>query len=273
MSNLRGLLQSISLLDVVQLLHANKKTGQLLLQNRGRQGVLLVSGGEVVHAEVGDEAGEAAAFEMLAWQQGEFEFVSGPVKASGSIRRGFHDLLMESARTLDTRRRLRAYFPTLEAVPWTFLPEPALTAGLELAPEARKAIPFFDGYQAFQQVIDTTQLPEVAVLEAAFVLLEAGRLQVFEPTVALRVEVLKAGLFKKADHLEVGAVLESRWRGLQPYSHGLITQLRIQWRGGAAREAVKFQANLPDGTIAVPEAVLATWGLASGDTVKVRPAP
>ncbi len=52
----------------------------------------------------------------------------------GSIKRAVLDLFMESARTLDSRRRLRVHFPNLDAVPWTFLPEPALTAGLELSP-------------------------------------------------------------------------------------------------------------------------------------------
>lgn len=259
-------------MDVVQMLHMNRKSGQLRVQNGRFSGVLHVCDGEVVHAESGHAVGETAAFELMTWERGEFEFISGPVKAVGSIRRSVPDLLMESARTLDTRRRLRAYFPTLEAVPWTHLPEPALTAGLDLAPEARLAIPHFDGYHDFHQVMAATQQNEVAVLEAAFALLEADRLQTFEPSVPLTVSVLKARLFGKADHVAVGAIHESRWRGLQPYSHGHIGQVRIQWRGGVAQEAVRFNAGLPDGVIAVPEALLQSWAIGPDDSVVVRPA-
>lgn len=273
MSNLRGLLESISITDVVQLLHLNRKTGQLLMQNGRFQGVMYVSGGAVVHAETSRSTGESAAFELLAWERGEFEFQAVPVKPVGSIRRSVPDLLMESARTLDTRRRLGAYFPSLDAVPWTFLPEPALTAGLKLTPEALKAIAHFDGYQDFHQVMTSTQLNETAVLEAAFALLEAERLQVFEPAVPLALETMKTGLFKKGDHVELGVIHESRWRGLQPYSHGFITQVRVQWRGGVAHEAVRFVPGLADGVISVPEPLLKSWGIGPTETVVVRPAP
>lgn len=272
MRNLQGLLESIGLMDVVQMLHMNRKTGLLRVRNGRFSGVMHVSNGEVVHAESGQALGETAAFELMAWDRGEFEFVTGPVKPVGSIRRSVPDLLMESARTLDTRRRLRGYFPTLDAVPWTYLPEPALTAGLNLAPDARKAIAHFDGYHDFHQVMAATQQNEVAVLEAAFALLEAERLQTFEPSVHLTAAVLKARLFGKADHVEAGVIHESRWRGLQPYSHGLITQVRIQWRGGVAQEAVRFNADLADGVIAVPEPLLQSWGIDPAASLMVRPA-
>lgn len=272
MNNLQGLIQSISLSDVVQLLHMNRKTGVLRVQNGRFSGALHVSGGEVVHAESGQTIGEVAAFELMTWDRGEFEFVTGAVKPVGSIRRSVPDLLMESARTLDTRRRLRAYFPTLDAVPWTYLPEPALTSGLNLSAEARKVIPHFDGYHDFHQVMAATQQNEVAVLEAAFVLLEADRLKTFEPSVPLAIAPLKARLFSKAAHVEVGVIHESRWRGLQPYSHGLISQVRIQWRGGVAQEAVRFNAGLADGVIAVPESFLPGWGVDPSSLVVVRPA-
>jgi hypothetical protein len=111
----------------------------------------------------------------------------------------------------------------------------------------------------------------VSVLEAAFQLLEAERLQVFEPATPFKVQVLKAGLFKKGDRVEVGAIHESRWRGLQPYSHGLISQVRIQWRGGVAQEPVRFTADLPEGILKAPEGLLQSWGIDPAETVIVRP--
>jgi hypothetical protein len=47
MSNLRGNLQSISLTDVVQLLHVNRKTGKLYVINGKRTETLFVVNGDV----------------------------------------------------------------------------------------------------------------------------------------------------------------------------------------------------------------------------------
>lgn len=272
MGNLKGNLQSISLTDVVQLLHVNKKTGELRVSSGRERGVLFVLDGEVVHAEKGQSLGELAAFETLEWERGEFEFVPVKVKAGGSIRRSVPDLLMESARTSDSRKRLRQLFPSMDAVPWATLAEPALTAGLKVFTEDRKVFPFFDGYRDFRQVMQSAELSEVSVLQAALVLKEAGRLQVLEPTVHLRVVPLKTGLFRKGDHVELSTLHESRWGSMGPYGRGRLASLRIQLPSGPAVEALKFTDGLDEGVIAIPKEFMQVWGLSESDSVSVRPA-
>ncbi|MBI4913281.1 MAG: DUF4388 domain-containing protein [Acidobacteria bacterium] len=273
MGNLKGSLQSISLTDVVQLLHVNKKTGELRVSNGKEKGILFVVDGEVLHAELGTLKGEGAAFETLEWERGEFEFFPVKVRPGGSIRRSVPDLLMEAARTSDSRRRFRSIFPSLEAVPWCTIEEPALTFGLKVFPEDRKAIPFFDGYRDFRQVMEHAELSEVTVLQAAQVLKEAGRLQVLLPAVSLRVLPLKTGFFKKGDHVEVAKAHEDRWKAMGPYSRGRLANLRIQWASGAAVEPVQFVAGLEEGSIAIPREFMQAWGLAETDSVAARPAP
>jgi pyruvate/2-oxoglutarate/acetoin dehydrogenase E1 component len=51
MSTLRGNLRSISLMDVVQLLNVNRKTGKLIVTQEKTSGILYVLNGDVVHAE------------------------------------------------------------------------------------------------------------------------------------------------------------------------------------------------------------------------------
>ncbi len=271
--NLQGLLGSISLSEVVQLLHAGKKMGELRVWNGGVQGVLYLHAGEVVRAELGRSTGESAAFQALEWESGEFEFVATQVKPGGNIRRSVPDLLMESARTLDTRRRMRTFFPDLSAVPWTFLPEPVLTHGLNLSADDRMIIPHFDGYKDFRQVLAHSMQSELPVLQVAHTLLEAGRLQLFEPAVVARVVPMKTGMFKKGDHVEMNKTSESRWRGLQPYSHGQIARVLIQWVDGEVREPIQFNSAMEDGVIAVPSEFMAAWTLGGSDAVVVRPAP
>lgn len=273
MSNLKGSLQSISLTDVVQLLHVNKKSGELRVTNGRERGVLFVAEGEVIHAEMGHIKGEGAAFETLEWERGEFEFVAAKPRSGGSIRRMVPDLLMEAARNSDMRKRLRSFFPSLDAVPWTLVPEPELTQGLKLFPEDRKVIPYFDGFRDFRQVMETLEQSEVTVLQAAHLLKDAGRLQVIEPSVVLQVAPLKTGLFRKGNHVEASKSLEARWKALGPYAKQPILNLRIQLPSGPAVEPVQFSSGLAEGVLAIPKEFMQAWGLSESDTVAVRPAP
>ena len=273
MSNLRGNLSSISLTDVAQLLHVNKKTGLLKVSAGKIAGTLFVVNGDVIHAETPNSKGEMAAFEILEWDKGEFEFIAMKVQAPNSIRRSVPDLLMESARTSDSRKRLRSLFPSLKSVPWPTLHGDALLQGIKIYTEDRKIIPFFDGYRDFLDVMSTTEQNEVQVLQAASILYDAGRLKLIEPEVQVNVGILKTGFFKKGDHLEAPKSLEAQWRQLEPYSSVPITNVRVMWAHGPAVDPIQFVTGMNDFTIAISKDLLGAWGLNEGDVVQVRPAP
>jgi len=273
MSNLRGNLSSISLTDVAQLLHVNKKTGQLKVTTGKITGTLYVVNGEVIHAETPHSKGEMAAFEILEWDKGEFEFIAMKVQAPSSIRRSVPDLLMESARTSDSRKRLRSLFPSLKSVPWPTLQGEELLQGIKIYAEDRKIIPFFDGFRDFLDVMATTEQNEVQVLQAASILYDAGRLKLIEPEVQVNVGILKTGFFKKGDHLEAPKSLEALWRQMEPYSHTPITNVRVMWANGPAVDPIQFVAGMNDFTLAISKDLLSAWGLNEGDIVQVRPAP
>ena len=272
MSNLRGALDSISLTDVAQLLHVNRKTGMLQVNSGKVSGVLYFSSGEVIHAETLSCRGEAAAFEILEWVTGHFEFLTTQVQVSATIRRTVPDLLMDSARIQDSRKRLNTIFPRLTAVPWPTLPTPQLLEGLKLFAEERRILPYFDGYRDFQDVMAASGQHDVAVLQAAAILKDAGRLEVLEPDAHVTVALLKTGLFKKGDHLELPKTMEGWWNVLGPYRQG-IHNLRVLWPKGPAVERVEFVAGLADKLVAIPRELMQAWGLTEGSHVKVRPAP
>ena len=272
MSNLRGTLESISLMDVAQLLHANRKTGMLQVHSGKITGVLYFSAGQVIHAETQSASGEAAAFEILESCTGHFEFLTTPVQVPASIRRTVPDLLMDSARLQDSRKRFASIFPRLTAVPWPTLPGPQLLEGLKLFAEERKILPYFDGYRDFQDVMSASGKQDVTVLQAASILLDAGRLDLLEPDAPLTVTLLKGGLFKRARHLELPKAMQDPWLALGPYCQG-IKNLRVMWPKGPAVERVEFAAALPEGLVAIPRELMQAWGLAEGASVTVRPAP
>ncbi len=272
MSNLKGDLESISLMDVVQLLHVNRKSGMLQVASGKDGGVLYFSRGEIVHAESQAQRGEMAAFEILEWATGQFEFLSTQIQAPSTIRRTVPDLLMDSARQSDSRKRLHVLFPRLSAVPWPTLPLMELTAGLKVFAEDRQVIPFFDGYRDFEDVMKASGQNDVAVMQAAAILKDAGRLVVLEPDAHLTLVTMKTGLFKKGDHLELPKAMEGWWRSLGPYAHG-VHNVRVMWAQGPAVEKVEFVSGLLDHLLAIPRELMVAWDLAEGSHVKVRPAP
>ena len=272
MSNLRGALESISLTDVAQLLHVNRKTGMLQV-NAGRiSGVLYFSGGEVIHAETLSASGELAAFEILEWTKGQFEFLTTQVQATPTIRRTVPDLLMDSARLQDSRKRLDTIFPSMTAIPWPMLPIPQLLEGLKLFSEERRILPYFDGYRDFQDVMGASGQHDVTVRQAAAILKDAGRLTLLEPDVQVTVVPLKTGLFRKGDHLELPKAMEAAWMALPPYQQG-VRNVRLVWAKAPVVERVEFSATLGERQLAIPRELMQAWEFSEGSVVKVRPAP
>ncbi|MBP1626042.1 MAG: hisitidine kinase [Holophagaceae bacterium] len=273
MSHLRGSLQSIALSDVLQLLHINRKTGKLFVTHDQEKGILFVRNGEVIHAEMGDLAGEPAAFNVLEWEKGLFEFATPAFNCPNSINRSLPDLLMEGARTCDTRRRFRSIFPNLRAVPWARLQGHQLESGIKLFPEDHRVIPYLDGYRCFSDVITASGENEVTVCQTCMTLRDANRLEVFEPEQEFRVTLLKSGLFRKVSHIELSIDLEVFWSTMGPNRQNAIQRVRLSWPGGSSVQSVHFVGREHDKTVAVPKDLMQAWGIPEGSSVKISPAP
>ena len=272
MSTLRGKLQSISLVDVLQLLHANRKTGELLVTKGKQSGVLYVQNGVVVHAETAKAQGETAAFDILEWDQGSFEFVTTAVKGPTSIKRSVPDLLMEAARTTDSRKHLSGIFPDLNLVPWPTLKEPQLTKDLRIFAEDRPVLAFLDGYRTFSEIITESELGDVCVLQVCATLMAAGRLTLLKPAVAVAVAAAKAGFFRKGEQVKVAKLHEAHWLAMGPYGANPIGHVRIIWPRGSVLAPVQFVKGMSDQTIGISRELMQSWELPEGIFVSIRPA-
>jgi hypothetical protein len=271
MSTLRGKLQSISLVDVLQLLHANRKTGELLVTKGKQSGVLYVQNGVVVHAETAKAQGETAAFDILEWDQGGFEFVTTPIKAPVTIKRSVPDLLMEAARTTDSRRYLSGIFPDLGVVPWPTAKEPNLTKGLRLHEEDRGVLAYLDGYRTFQEIITDSDLGDVAVLQVCAALQAAGRLALLQPTIYVSAEAAKTGLFRSGDHVKLDKIHEAHWLPMGPYGATPIGRVRLVWGRRSVVAPVRFVKGMSEQTIGISRELMQSWELLEGLNVGVRP--
>ena len=113
----QGSLKELPLPDIIQLVSVSGKTGVFTLKNGNEAGSIYLQDGHIVHAQVGDLAGEEAVYELAIWPQGEFVFTPGQAAPSSSIQKSNTNLLMEAARRIDEWQVLSKRIPSTRLVP------------------------------------------------------------------------------------------------------------------------------------------------------------
>ena len=102
-----GHLQGIALPTFLQMVEADRKTCTLRVRSGAAMGLLHFKRGELVDAEAGALAGDAAAFEVVCWDQPEIEILGGRANATGRVRMPLTQLLLEAYRQKDEKERSR----------------------------------------------------------------------------------------------------------------------------------------------------------------------
>jgi CheY-like chemotaxis protein len=169
---LEGNLAQIPLVDLLQILSVNHKTGRLRVERDGERGELVLSEGRPVDAEVGAATGEKAVYRLLARREGQFSFQPGPVPAEGRIRRRLDELLLEGLRQADEMARLLPELPApgerVELSPGAS----ELPAGLH--PVTEQVARLLESPCTLQQVLDATESSDLEAARAVAALLEHG---------------------------------------------------------------------------------------------------
>jgi predicted regulator of Ras-like GTPase activity (Roadblock/LC7/MglB family) len=98
---MQGHLGDMSVADLIQHACQDGKTARLSMQNQGQTAQIYFEGGQLVHATLGDAAGEAAVYQALAWKEGDFSLEADVAPPARSITRSYTALLFEGARRID----------------------------------------------------------------------------------------------------------------------------------------------------------------------------
>ncbi|HLE82748.1 MAG TPA: DUF4388 domain-containing protein [Thermoanaerobaculia bacterium] len=113
----QGSLKELPLPDIIQLVSVSGKTGAFSLRSGGTAGEIFLRGGQIVHAEVGELAGEEAVYELAIWTEGDFVFTPGREVPQTTIHKSNTNLLMEAARRIDEWQVLSKRIPSTSLVP------------------------------------------------------------------------------------------------------------------------------------------------------------
>lgn len=114
----QGSLRELPLPDIIQLVSVSGKTGMFgLKRDAYPEGEIYLRDGRIVHARVGELAGEEAVYELAIWPEGDFVFTPGRESAEDSIKKSNTNLLMEAARRIDEWQVLSKKIPSTRLVP------------------------------------------------------------------------------------------------------------------------------------------------------------
>jgi CheY-like chemotaxis protein len=93
--------QSKSLMDLIQLECISQSSSVLRITNGTLTGKIYIHEGEIIDAQAGELAGEAAFNKILSWKNGSFETMTAEPSHPRGITKSYNALLLESAQAID----------------------------------------------------------------------------------------------------------------------------------------------------------------------------
>jgi DNA-binding response OmpR family regulator len=103
---LNGRLDDIDLLDLVQMLELQQRTGALLLSHGERTGTLYFQDGIIIQADIRSPKREEPLFVLLGWKTGRFMFLPDARPDGLPITASVANLLFQDLRTLEDHERV-----------------------------------------------------------------------------------------------------------------------------------------------------------------------
>jgi DNA-binding response OmpR family regulator len=103
--DLAGNLEVISIVEILQLCNAGKKSGSLMCSTRRGRANLNIRGGEIIYASFGPTQGTEAVYSLLRERVGHFQLKLGVFPGEPNINQAFPMLMLEGMRRSDENRR------------------------------------------------------------------------------------------------------------------------------------------------------------------------
>jgi CheY-like chemotaxis protein len=176
-----GDLSDIGVVDLVQTIDLNRKSGIIHIVNRdGRRGAVFFREGRVIDAEVGRLSGAEAMYRLFSWSDGRFEVEFKPIRRRDVIDLPSAALLMEGMRRLDEWTRLLERLPALDSVveiDFRVLGEQLA----DLPDEMNGILRLCDSTRSLLAVIDDSDFPDLEALTMVSKLFGQGIIYAREP--------------------------------------------------------------------------------------------
>lgn len=172
---IEGRLSQMSLADILQMLHLNKKEGELKVTSGEKTGSVYIKDGEIYNSSLEGVEKEKALFRLFTWEDGRFEFTPKQITATKKIRSSTGNLLMEGMRQIDEFRKKEDQFPGKDRrlkcnVKSSTLPK-------DLQPVIYEIINIANTYPRVADIVDRSTFPDYEVFSTIVSLLARGILE------------------------------------------------------------------------------------------------
>jgi response regulator RpfG family c-di-GMP phosphodiesterase len=98
---IQGRLEEMSVTELMQSLEMGQKSCRLRLRHAGEEAELYFSAGQCKHAHLGGTEGDAVAYQVIGWLDGDFEIEFGAASDRETTTLSTTGLLMEAMRLMD----------------------------------------------------------------------------------------------------------------------------------------------------------------------------
>jgi hypothetical protein len=110
-ASLEGSLVDTSLLSLLRMLHADKRTGRLELKSGNEAGAVFLQSGDIKHATAGELQGSVGLNELLSWLDGDFSFVPNVDSAKTTVQTDTSELLARAEADAAEWREIKEVIP------------------------------------------------------------------------------------------------------------------------------------------------------------------
>jgi CheY-like chemotaxis protein len=174
---LEGQLSQIPLVDLIELLHLNRRSGVIELTRAPaaamrQAGALWLQDGELVHATVGTEViGAKALFRLLSWKEGRFTFSAERRAPTQTLSGPARVLLLEGLRQGDELAN-DSSLPPREAEIRLAVAKSEIPHAVH--PVTQEVLLLLEMYDRVEQIVEHCSHPDYQVLRTLQTLLERG---------------------------------------------------------------------------------------------------
>lgn len=183
--DIRGDLEQVPLVDMLQLLAMNRRTGALTITAQDGNGEVRLADGQVVDATYRRIVGDRALYRLLAARRGRFAFAPGEAPIIRRIQASTNMLLMEAMRQVDEQNERRSRLaPNGEVF---VLTDQATKLVRFDAPESRRVstttsirnrmLDFLHMPRSLDEVLDEIDGPDLEILDMLLELRKTGLIQ------------------------------------------------------------------------------------------------
>jgi len=169
---IEGNLAQIPLVDLLQILAVNRKSGKLAVEREGEKAEIALDQGRVVDARMRVAGGEKALYRLLTLREGQFAFVPGAFQGEPRIDRKVDELVLEGLRQADEVARLLPALPQPADVVELAVHPSEIPAGLH--PVTAEVVTLLAGPRIFQDLVDRCRATDLEAARAVLALLEKG---------------------------------------------------------------------------------------------------